>query len=542
MQAHKFIHLLPLIISISLTVPLYGQSISCTNSCFQSQDESDETCCDKQFFCKTFLLPRSQASDTGRRLLARHFFINNYPDNKYTNTVVNSNIYTQSFQNEDTGAYFSPVCGTNTFSFGSENGQNTNMRSEDFGFSCTGDITLIPKYKSWTTEISIFFLKHPCDTDIFIDIHIPIVHVEWENECCVRTLDNCASDFACGLMSSQENPENGVGTQNPAKAFSGQFLWGDVEHIQQFGQFQCGKEDPITRVAEIEIGIGTWLTRGDWWNLGIKIIGKIPTGNHSKAKTLLDPIAGNGGYAEAGIGIFSYALLCEWDENKKIMLNFAAQATHLFNREQIRIFDLDDNQCFSRYLLLKQFKNNGTEYDCLERGPNVFTHCIHTKINAQIDAAIVLSYLHNCYLFDIGYNVWGRTQESVKRFCSTITDQRYGIKATIPVIEGEIVMDECTVIGDPNIQTASRSTINSTQGIDNGTDGADPVFIKTSDLNLSSALAPKALSHTILANFAWIWPDHELSPFFGIGGKVESATYNSSLNQWSLWFRGGMNF
>ena len=548
MFAQRFIHCLWLMAYLFACIPVLGltRSNTCNNDhiCTQSactHEDCNNTCCDNKFFCKTFLLPRSQASDTGRRLLARHFFINNYPNNEYTSTVVNSNVYTQSFNNDDTGAYFSPRCGSNTFTFGFEDAQNIDVRSEDFGFSCTGNLTLCPKYQAWTTELSFFFLKRPCDTDLFIDIHIPIVHIEWDNRCCVNIQEDCDDDFACGLMSTQES-ETGVGTRNPEKAFSGQFLWGDVETVQEFGQFRCGKEDPITRVAEIEIGIGSWLWQGDWWNIGLKVIGKIPTGNTSNARSLLDPIAGNGGYAEFGIGLLSYALLCEWDENKKIMLNIAAQATHLFDRQQTRIFDLNKNQCFSRYLLLKQFKENGEAYDCLERGPNIFTHCIHTKINAQVDAAIVLSYLHNCYLFDIGYNFWGRSEETVSRFCAKITDKQFGIKATIPVIEGEIVMDECTVSGDPNIQTASCSTINTTKGTQNGTDGPDPVFIRTSDLNLCSALAPEARSHSILGNFAWIWPDHELSPFFGFGGKVEFSTFNSSLDQWAFWFRGGMNF
>jgi hypothetical protein len=545
MQALRSTHLFIILNFLcSISIIARENSLVCSNSrnAYDCSEQIDEAiCCDKSYFCRTFLLPRSQASDMGRRLLARHFFINNYEKNGYTNTVVNSNVYTQSFNEDKTGSYFSPRCGSNSFTFGFENGSNIDVRAEDFGFSCTGQITLCPKYQAWTTEISLFFLKNPCDLDIFIDIHIPIVHIEWDNQCCVKIIQDCAQDFACGLMSVQPS-DTQVGTTNPSQAFSGQFLWGDVQAIQEFGQFRCGKEDPITRVAEIEIGIGTWIAAGDWWNLGLKVVGKIPTGNHSSAQSLLDPIAGNGGYPEVGIGIGSYALLCEWDTNKKLMLNIAAQATHLFSREQVRIFDLANNKCFSRYLLLKQFKNNGTEYDCLERGPNIFTKCINTKINAQIDAAIILSYLHNCYLFDIGYNFWGRSEEKISKFCATIQEQAYGIKGTLPVIAGELVDGECEVSGNPNIQTASLSTINTTKGKSNGTDGTLPTFLKTSDLNLCSALAPKAQSHAFLGNFAWIWPDHELEPFFGFGGKVELSIYNSALDQWAFWFRGGMNF
>lgn len=507
-----------------------------------SKDTCNQTCCDNQFFCKTFLLPRSQATDTARRLLARHFFINDYKNNEYTNIVCNSNTYAQSFNHAETGAYFSPRCGSHSFTFGAENGQKIDVRSQDFGFSCTGLITLLPKYEAWSTEISLFIIKNACDLDFFIDINIPIVHIEWDTNCCIDTLETeCAQSFDCGLMSISAS-ETAVGTQNPAAAFNGQFLWGDVGHVQQFGQFRCGKEDPITRVAEIEIGLGTWIAQGDWWNCGIKLIGKIPTGNRSNARSLLDPIAGNGGHAEAGVGIISYALLWESDTSKKLMLNAAAQITHLFDREQTRLFDLKKNGCFSRYLLLKEFENNGKQYSGLERGPNVFTHCINTKINAQFDAALILSYLHSCFLFDVGYNFWGRTEESISRFCGTITNMQYGIKGTIPVIEGEIISDECMVMGDPNLQTASLSTIITTKGKENGTDGAKPVFITADDLNLCSALAPAAYSQSILANISWIWPDHELSPFFGLGGKVEFAAKNSSLNLWAFWFRGGMNF
>ena len=103
---------------------------------------------------------------------------------------------------------------------------------------------------------------------------------------------------------------------------------------------------------------------------------------------------------------------------------------------------------------------------------------------------------------------------------------------------GECIIEQ---EAQPNIQTASCSTIAVSQGSQNGTDGAQPRFITVDHLNFCSALAPSAQSHTIFGNIAWIWPNHERSPFFGIGGKVEFSTQNSTLSQWGFWFKGGMN-
>ncbi len=516
----------------------------CGQQACDNDDQCNKTCCDDRFFCKTFLLPRSLASDTGRRLLARHYFINEYRKNGYHTTAISGSIYTQSFNNEKTGNYFSPECISNCFTIGANDENLINVRSEDFGISCTGSICLCPKFQAWTTDLSLFYIFNPCDTKIFLDIHFPVVHIEWDNKCCITQLDECDRNFSCGLMSTLES-ETAIGTTKIDQALSGQFLWGDVLNVMEFGKFKCGKEDPITRVAEIEIGVGTWLAERDCWNIWIKALGKIPTGNHSKARSLLDPIAGNGGYAEAGLGLLGYALLWENECNKKLMVNFLGQATHLFSRTQRRLFDLNKNGCFSRYLLLKKYKDNGTQYNCLERGPNIFTHDIATNINVQVDASILLSYLHDCFLFDVGYNFWGRSEEKLDRFCSTITPQTYGIKGIIPVIPGTDDPDDGCVIVDPNdtnLQTASLSTIGVSKGKENGTDGLSPVFIKTDDLNLCSALAPEARSHTIFANLTWIWPDHERSPFFGLGGKLEFATTNSSLDVWAFWLRSGLNF
>lgn len=110
------------------------------------------------------------------------------------------------------------------------------------------------------------------------------------------------------------------------------------------------------------------------------------------------------------------------------------------------------------------------------------------------------------------------------------------------------------VFGNPLDTTQSSVTINGNALTDQAAVAdATPVFIQTSDLDLSSAASPLVMTHKLFTavNYAWPTECKRVTPFFGVGGDVEFEGINrhftvrndkDTLSQWSIWFKGGVGY
>ncbi len=263
---------------------------------------------------------------------------------------------------------------------------------------------------------------------------------------------------------------------------------------------------------------------------------------------MFETIIGNGGHWEFGKGLLPTILLLS-NKFYKFEWNFNADITHLFSsRWQKRIFDLKKNGCFSRYLLLKQFKNKGTAYHALKRGPNLLTQDVKININVQADISTMLSYSTREWTFDIGYNFWGRSAEKCSKICCTIPKKTFGIKGKTIVIGSTSYVSGQNLTACVNKQATPFLTTDSTATIfkSNGSqgDGAlSPIFITCDDINLSSALAPAAHSHAIFSNLTYIWHKKTWDQYLGLGTKIEfTGSSNTAVDQWTLWAKAGITF
>ncbi|HJZ23948.1 MAG TPA: hypothetical protein VJ201_05815 [Candidatus Babeliales bacterium] len=449
------------------------------------------------------------------------------------------------------------ACNCNCFTMGSDKSklaidekQTVQVRSEDFGFNSTAQICMCPRVSNVIIDFNLYAGLTDYIKGLFVEIHAPVVHSWWENEvsicydetCCIdRSEDEdgkvCATDTFSDCLMSQNNTNNSVGTTNPAQALDGNFKWGDVKNKLLFGRIASGRISK-TRLADFRMAVGYDVFLSKKFRIAPKIVIAAPTGNVPTAYYMFEPIVGNSGHWELGGGLSAYAIGYETDTNQ-IGVFLEGYVAHMFtSRCQRRTFDLKNNGCFSRYLLLKRFRNDGTILDGLERGPNVLSQTIKTQIDVQGDVSAMLSWKHNSWNIDLGYNFWGRTREKIKEFCCCIPEKRYGIKGIAPVCEtGESKCDETT---------ASLSTIAESLGNDGMYDtDCEPIYLTCNDLDLCSALHPSALSHAVFFHFTNTWHNEgdTLQPFFGIGSKVEfSGRGNRALDQWSIWAKGGIAF
>ncbi|MEX0671911.1 MAG: hypothetical protein WD068_00995 [Candidatus Babeliales bacterium] len=526
-----------LLLSFSLSAPLAASNCescddSCTIDCSVTCTSAD-TVGDCGFFCQGHFAPRSQASDTARRLVGRNLYLYRYEENGYYGTFSITPEVTRSFRTEELGRYLSPIADCNCFTVGQE--ALADIRGEDFGLNCTGtgnQVCLNPRVTNFLVEFSLFLGLDECWKGLFVDIHLPVVHTWWDTNCCLDASTTCSATFPSCLMSTNQT-NTAVGTTNVVQALNGDFVWGDVNAEMCFGKLCC--RPTKTGVADLQVNIGYNFWTCEDYHVAAKLVVKAPTGNKPNARFLFEPIVGNGGHWELGGGLTAHYILWNQDDNCNLAFHLDSEVTHLFGTGcETRLFDLCANGCYSRYLLLKKFSNNGTTLDGLERGPNVFAQNLSTSISVQGDVTALLSYKSECWLFDLGYNFWGRSQEQCDSTCFDIPEKTYGIKGIQPMCNG----------ASANLTTASQSTIQESIGTDGQGDAPNiPIFVSNKDLNVYSALAPSAISNAFVFHAGYLWESSDYTPYLGLGGKIEfSGDCNTTLDQWALWLKGGLTF
>lgn len=528
-----------------------------TDCCTIECGDCENRCCDDMFFCKTHFSPRSQGSDTARRLVASHLYEHQFDKESWYGTFAVTLAFQRNFRQNELAQYFLPKCDpcNPCIIFGEDDQTGIDARSADFGLSCTGQVCLCPEYSSFVADLQWWVGLNEWCPGTFFELYIPIAHTWVDFNCCSELLfqskeaGSCAESFPCqidfglticGLMTTDSGDEekNEVGTTDLCAALRGNFTWGDVENKLCFAKMCCDNVDK-TGVADLQFNIGYdfWLCENS--HMGLKLILKAPTGNVAEGKFALEPIIGNGGHFELGAGLTASAVLWDKDIDQQVSWWIEVDVTHLFNsRLQRRVFDLKNNGCFSRYLLLKTFKNKGTALEGLERGPNVFNACLKVHSGAQVDLTSLWSFRYTCWNFDIAYNFWSRSEEKADcdKICCTIEENRFGIKGTLPMFD-PLEVPEIVLL------TASKSTIRKSQGISNGFDGDDPVFVTCNDLDYCSGLAPSAWSNSVVGTISYLWNENDWEPYLGIGGKAEfSGKGNSALSQWAVWAKGGFSF
>lgn len=537
---------------------------SCTTKCDVVDCEDDcesNQCCDDNFFCKTHFSPRSQGSDTARRLVASHLYEHQFDMDKLYGTFAVTFAFQRNFRKNELATYFAPNCQdpcNPCIILGADDQNGVDVRSDDFGLSCTAEVCPCPKYSSFIADLQWWVGLSEWCPGTFFELYIPIVHTWVDYNCCARLLkenrETPCADVWCQVAGSNppvsgctnymsktgdtDSEKTEVGTTDPTKALRGNFTWGDVENTMCFGKQCCDNIDK-TRVADLQFNLGYDFWQTENYHLGFKLILKAPTGNVAEGKFLLEPIVGNGGHFELGGGVTASAILWDKDIDQQVSWHLEADITHLFNsRQQTRVFDLVNNGCYSRYLLLKVFGNKGTSLDGLERGPNVFNSCLKVNAGAQVDITSLWSYRYTCWNVDLAYNFWSRSQEKADadKICCKIADDTYGIKG----------LNEMGTVDVPNLNTASKATIQNATNTATGmplVDDPSPVFVGCGDLNICSGLAPSAWSNSVVAHVTYLMEDNDWEPYFGVGGKAEfSGKGNTAMNQWAVWAKGGITF
>jgi len=245
----------------------------------------------------------------------------------------------------------------------------------------------------------------------------------------------------------------------------------------------------------------------------------IPTSGHQNAQYLFSPFLGFNGHFGFDFGVnFQFNLMRE-NDCYDVCFFLDLDAVFLISNQQKRTYDLK-NKPWSRYL---QFVCIDSTPENSIPGVNVLT--LESQIHAydMIEFAAGWRFMTHGVELEVGYRLWGHGTERVHPTCP-FTPQ-FGIAGT-GFISGDIP-------ATANLSTISTLAPN------------DLVFtpITINDIDFNSAQAQRAITHAIQGQIGCITQNIErFEAFIGLGGFYEFTQFNTALNLWGAWIKGGISF
>lgn len=296
-------------------------------------------------------------------------------------------------------------------------------------------------------------------------------------------------------------------------------------------------------IADIHVAIGRNFVCTDYSHMAVNLQIIAPVGTKVQGEYMFEPIIGNGHHFGIGGGMSAHTTLMQSNcPDRAMNIWVEGRVYHLFKAKQRRTFDLkqtgaqtcDPNlnspnlNIGSRYLLLKRFQN-GAFANTFTPGPNATTLNADVTINVMGEFVILFDYQWSNVSFDIGYNLWGRSQESIT-LTGTIPANTYG------------VLGRTFINGNGANLTNSQAMINGVGYLTVG-DGTAPVFLRREDLDVKAAQAPAAFTNKIFGHLGYTFEGCYYAAFMGIGAEVEfSGIRNNAFNQWGVWGKIGFAF
>jgi hypothetical protein len=453
-------------------------SRSCSSSCESSSDRSRDTSCDGCIPCRTGFHYRSQGANTARELvgwqwdLYRPYICDNYAVDYIAFE------YQRSFKSRHISQ---ALFGGETLTFAGSlvaNRPACALVADNFGLSRTfqGSIRLRPRIENYIVDLGFYIGLDCWCPGLFIRLHAPIVHTRWKlrsecasNDCCdfvcSSTLNTAPFD-PCYVSSTPSSSgmittpgqlpasttvvpgtfaaavTNAAAASSIEQALSGNFLFGDMKTPWCAGRFDfCAHKR--NGLADIDVIVGYNFFNDNCRHFGLYGQAVIPTGQKQGNFFVFDPVVGNGGHFELGVGLTAHTVL--WSgECSNLSIWLEGNITHMFRSRQCRLFDFCNGGFLSRYLLLKEFDVNGTV--ATYNGNLISATCfnnrkVDVKINAKGDASFKLAYRWCAFGLDIGYNIYGHSHEKIRRLCQrdddddsseicNIDSRFFGIKGT----------------------------------------------------------------------------------------------------------------
>jgi hypothetical protein len=479
-----------------------------------------------------------------------------------------------------------------------------------FYLNCSydGSFSVKPLIQNVVVDLDFYLGLDEWVNGMYFRIYGPINWTKWQTRFCVN---DPATVLTTSCSAGYFTPSGSiVELSSLADYFAGQAP-ATVDNVT-FQGLKWGKmgscEETQTGFADLRAELGWNFLHDEDYHLGVGLHVAAPTGNKVRADYVLQPVVGNGKHWElGGTAHGHYVFWRSEDEEKHFGFYVDAVITHLFNANEQRTFDLN-NKDNSRYMLASKFTKQvtndlagrttagtsttgstaATSQFALVYAPvaNLTTTDYKVSVGVQADITAMFNFTSRGLSWDVGYNFWGRSCESIK--CPSECDpcntdnlfltanantwalkgdaRMFGFAGATDGGTGLLVNtgvalsaseSGATILAGTNATAVNTSLTNVAKqngGVDNpqfaiaGTDAVrlihtpttlgggnvnanqiqtsiQPVFLKNTDVALQET---KGLSNTVFTNLSYTWDRDNWIPYLGIGGSAEFGRNSGS--------------
>lgn len=480
-----------------------------------------------------------------------------------------------------------------------KNRSNTNLIADFFGLDplYSGGIQFKPVITQHYFDLSLrvdlknYFEK--CK-NLWLEFDTTLVHANWNLNATTameKTSNISSISFINSFPWDHQGPPGYPGYMQAgsttfanrlSKVLGGNFLFGDMQTKWRYGKFNLNGISK-TGLADINVLFGYDFINCDSHHFTAFAKVTAPTGtklDQKHAEYIFNPIIGNGHYWGLGGGLSGHfdILRCN-DSCVSFYIN--GSIVHLFKNTQWRTFDFKKYGPLSRYMLLKEIKNNGNSAEDyagnLINAVNYTTREIKSSFDVQGDLTLQLLYKNCGWAVGLGYNVYGRSQEKIRpsKTPNAIDLKHFGAKGNTGAYT--LCVDSFTNVAsfEPNNSTQTESSNltatmvpqNSITGLDNSTaitlaqtqcglpniletwDEAThtrysnpAIFVTPNDINFKPI--PKQIIHKAFFHVDYLWQNCEWEPYFGVYGEIDEEAMRDIglVTQWGIGIRGGISF
>jgi hypothetical protein len=498
---------------------------------------------------KSFFNARSQSEDAASELTGWHPFIHRDTSKNYATFAFNMSYARSIRANRISEALFGTDRLVVSGSMVTNRGPN-DILADYFGLSpeFISDVHLAPRIQNAMVTFQGFWGFNTWCKGLYLQVKVPAVWTEWD-----MNMTECVNDSGSSVPFPPLYMDIDS-VQAPVTSFV-QALKGDTTFGAMQSPLQYGKVDGAQSkggISEIQLALGYDFILREHGHAGLNIRTAIPTGTRPNSEYLFEPVVGNGKHWELGVGFSGDVLIWAKDGDQELRFFADVNLTHLFSSRQKRSFDIHDDNCGcdddinfgSRYILIKEFDNDGNATGELAPLINKSSLPCHVHISIELDMVFMFGYTYRNFLFDIGYNGWIRSREKIS-LDRNFPNNRYGLKGIQDAFFGggapsNITQSNATLMGNNFADQLLVADINS------------PVLLKEYNIDLHSAAASRAMTHKLFTYFGYAWEErfdeNKYVPFVGVGADIEFEGINirdtfqpnkTTLSQWSFWLKAG---
>lgn len=459
-------------------------------------------------------------------------------------------------------------------------------------------ISFKPHYKYFLLNFDLYVGLDSWVKNMYVRFYGPFAYTRWNMDLRETIETEGTAGYPAGYFAPSEIPADAL-----LKSFTAYARGDTIKPVDgvifnglNAGRMYCDAESKAG-MADIRFEMGKNFLNNEDYRLGANIQAALPTGKSPDVCNLFGPQLGND-FWELGVGAIGlYRLYCAEDEDMHILVSFDANLTHLFKHKQKRFFDLKDKRD-SRYMLMARMKSTNPaplsspsgatteiQFDAAYSPlANLTANDVHVSCAIQADICFMTTFAWGGLNFDVGYQFWYRSGESIhpiKDYPSTFESEMWAIKgdartggflSTNRYIPLSATESQATIYRGHHPGTDATNNIN--QFVNSPqpaiSDGGNVLVTSTGPQIFSSfppvLLSPNDIeyragtemsSHKLFAYLGYATDFYCITPFIGIGGFIEFADSDTVLNdeetckrksvecgipQWAAYLKVGFSF